>query len=346
MPAATNILFAPWNPFSASTIRRVVRTSTPDVAHLHNFWFRLSPSVVVALSEMGVPVVVTVHNYRLVCPNAQLLRGGQPCELCVEGSTWPAIRYACYRGSHIQSVAAAATLSLHRRIGTWTDRVDLFLCLTNFAAEMLARGGVSPRKIKVKPNSVGDPGQRAAQPSASKDVLFVGRISAQKGIANLLEAWKSRGPVGLRLMVIGDGPDVRILENAPPGVFFRGALSHQEVLREMASARALVFPSTSYEGQPLVLLEALASGLPIISSSLGGLPEIVAGGSALAITLPNALSLGSAFDRLSDDVDVDKAGAAARATYLARYTPKNSLHSLEDAYRSLVDVRRGPRQPA
>lgn len=341
--AATNLAMAPWNPFSASAIRKVATEAHPDIAHLHNFWFSLSPSVVVALSKLDVPLVMSIHNYRLVCSNAQLLRNGLPCELCVEGGALHGVRYACYRGSHIQSTAAAATLALHRRLGTWSDRVDLFLCLTTFAARVLARGGIPEERIIVRPNFAPDPGQRASPPSASKDVLYVGRLSSEKGVANLIKAWQMLSPTNLRLLVIGEGPEARLFVAPQAGVRFLGPLSHEHVLQRMKGARALVFPSTAYEGMPMVLVEAMASGLPIIASRLGGLPEILRDGSALALTRPDPNSLLSAFRQLADDAAVDEVGSAARANYLARHTPDQSLQALQDAYETLPEPGRARR---
>src|SRR5262245_11875317 len=224
---------------------------------------------------------MTLHNFRLVCANGQLFRDGRPCETCVGSHPWHGVRHKCWRGSRALTVPAAATIALHRRLGTWTGAVDLYLALNQFARGRLVAGGLPAEKVAVKPNFTGDPGRRAAPAAGSATVMFVGRLSREKGVDVLLEAWARLGEGSVRLVVVGDGPLRADLERrAGDGVTFTGRLDPVDVRRRMLGARAVVVPSAWYEGQPMVVLEALAAGLPVVASDIGGLPELIAAGDA------------------------------------------------------------------
>jgi glycosyltransferase involved in cell wall biosynthesis len=318
-------------------MRDALARTRPDVVHVHNTWFTASPAVVRAAAAAGVPVVITVHNFRLVCLNAQLIRGGSPCEDCVGRTPWPGVLHRCYRGSAVASIAAASTLTLHRRIGSW-DVVDRFLVLNRFAAGILARGGVPAERIAVRPNAVADPGPRAVPPSRSTSVVFVGRLVPEKGVADLLDAWSAARPDGLELVVVGDGPLRAELEaRRVPGTRFTGWIPAADVAELLRSARALVLPTRGYEGQPLAVLEALAAGCPVLVSGLGGLPELLAGGDAGESLPPTDRDAwAAALARLRDGERVDAQGAAARRRYEAAHTPAAALASLVGHYEELV----------
>jgi glycosyltransferase involved in cell wall biosynthesis len=333
--AALALGMAPWNPTAARALRRVAEEVRPDVAHVHNTWFALSPAVLPALRRAGVPVVMTLHNYRLVCANAQLYRDGGPCEDCVGRSPWPGVRHRCYRGSATLSAPVAATIALHRWRGTWHRDVDLFLALNGFARSVLVRGGLPADRVEVKPNFTPDPGPRPQPPARARTLLYVGRLDGQKGVDVLLDAWAGAGGRRLELVVVGDGPARRGLERRGVSwVRFTGALDSPEVRALMLSARALVFPSRSYEGQPMVVLEALAAGLPVVASGLGGMPELL--GPSGAGWLAEAGDPGSwvaALDHLDDDAGVDRAGRAARVLYERSFSEPVATRALVDAYR-------------
>ena len=321
-PTAAAMLASPWNPAAARRLRAVARRARPDVAHVHNTWFALTPSVVAALDGAGVPVVMTLHNYRMVCANASLFRDGRPCEDCVGTHPWHGVQHRCYRGSAASSAAVAATISLNRALGTWDRHVRLFLALNDFARDRFVAGGLPPDRVWVKPNSVADPGRRAAPPSASRTVLFAGRLTPEKGVGVLLEAWRRLAPAGLELVVAGDGPMRAELERRPPpGVRFLGQLDPPAVRDWMLRSRALVFPTWLYEGQPMSVLEAFAAGLGVLASRLGGNTELVG-------------ELGDGWlAALADDASVDRAGAVARRLYDDRFAERHNLQALEAAYR-------------
>jgi glycosyltransferase involved in cell wall biosynthesis len=333
--AALQLAAAPWNAAAARALRRDVAAFRPDVVHVHNTWFATGPAAVRAAVAIGVPVVMTLHNWRLVCAAGTLYRDGGVCEDCVGTHPWRGVVHRCYRDSVPSSAAAASTLSVHRRVGTW-DGVHRFLALTSFARDLLVRGGLPSDRTVVRPNSVPDVGARPAPPSASRTLVFAGRLSEEKGIEPLLQAWRRRRPDGLALVVAGDGPLRERLE-AEHGdrVDFVGQLAADELRSVMLRARALLLPSRWYEGQPLVQLEALSSGLPGVVSDLGALPE-TSGPDAAWVVPPDDLEAWSdAFEAVLDDADVDRRGSAARARYEAAYSAQRGLHSLLDVYDSV-----------
>ena len=276
--AAVALAASSWNTAAARRAAAAVAAFRPDVAHVHNTWYAMSPAVPAAIAGRGVPVVATLHNYRRVCANASLYRDGRPCEDCVGRSPWPGVRHRCYRGSLVASAAAATTIAVDRRLGLLDRSVRRFLAVNEFARERFVRGGLAPERIALHPNSTADPGPRAAPPSAGRSVVVFGRVEAAKGVDVLVDAWAAAPPPGLELLVVGDGELRRTLEaRAVPGVRLLGAVPRPQVLELLLTARALAFPSVLYEGQPMTVLEAMSAGLPVLASDRGGTPALLDG---------------------------------------------------------------------
>lgn len=270
--ALTALSRAVWNKQQSDALSRRIESVSPDVTHIHNTWFAMSPSVAEAAHRAG-PVVMTLHNYRLTCANATLYRDGKPCERCVDGSPWSGFWLNCYRDP-VSSGVSAANVWVHRRRNTWNANVDRFFALSNFAKEIFVRAGIERERLQVVDNHVADPGPRSSLPSESDYVLYVGRLSDEKGIADLAVRWSRLGPDDLELVICGDGP-LRSTIRSTPGMTFKGWTSPQEVTDLMLNARALIFPSRWYEGQPLTILEAFASGLPVLGTRLGAIAELL-----------------------------------------------------------------------
>lgn len=334
------LTLAPWNPVTARAVRRVAREFKPDVAHVHNTWFQLSPSVLTAIHSLGVPVVMTLHNYRLLCANAMLLRDGKVCEDCVGTHPWRGVQHRCYRGSTALSVIAASTISMGRARHVWDSSVDSFIAPSAFLAEKLAAGGVTRRRIVVKPHGVADPGKRERRPSDSSTVLFVGRLSPEKGISVLIKAWANARPSGLELVVVGDGPQRALLEGfGTPGVRFLGWRERHEVQRLMLSARALAFPSIWYEGLPSTLLEAFAAGLPVLASDIGGAAEIARMlGRQWVVASGNVSAWEASVAGLASSIAVDAAGSRGRQLYDSHFTLELSRSRLLEIYAGAIDA--------
>ncbi|HEX6219682.1 MAG TPA: glycosyltransferase [Acidimicrobiia bacterium] len=327
------------SPSNTSASRRVVekaREFEADVVHIHNTWFALSPAVIRDLHGEGFPVVMTFHNYRLVCANAMLFRDGRPCEDCVGGSPLPGVVHRCYRNSFLSSAMVAVTIETHRRRSTWSEYLSVAIALTEFARTRLLQGGLPLERTVVKPNFAIDPGPRLDPPSASKRVLYVGRLSSEKGVVHLVEAWSRANMHGLELMLIGAGPQAdEIRDRSGPSLRLEGPLTPEQVRGEMLGARALIVPSIWYEGQPMVVLEALAAGLPVWRTDMGALAE-TAGRGGVSLGDGQVTTLADALQPLDNDGLVDRVGVAAREEFEHRYTPERAIDALRQIYRTVA----------
>lgn len=340
--AAVQVAGSAWNLRQQLLAKRTAERERPDVAHIHNTWFALSPAAIHGIHSAGVPVVMTLHNYRLTCANALLIRDGAPCTLCVTGSAWNGVRYRCYRDSVPLSLVASGRMGVHRTLGTWSKIVDLFLPLSHFAESLFTEAGLPASKMLVKPNFTADPGPRSIDPAQSDYLLFVGRLSPEKGVDVLLDAWRRAALPGFRLRIVGDGPSRRELENAhagAPNVDFVGRVDKARVRQLMLSARTLVVPSVWFEGAPLTILESFASGLPVIASRLGAMEELVERlGNEWMAPHGDPEALARVLHGVADDAVVSTAGRRARALYDARYNPRTALAGLESAYARAIQA--------
>jgi glycosyltransferase involved in cell wall biosynthesis len=265
-----------WNREIYDELRALMQREKPDIMHVHNTFPVISPAAYYAAEAEGVPVVQTLHNYRLLCPSATLFRDGHACEDCVgKEIPWPGVLHSCYRSSRMATAAGAAMLATHNFKKTWSKAVTAYIALTEFARDKFIQAGYPGEKILVKPNYLqADPGLGEGKGSYA---LFVGRLSPEKGISTLLEAWRQIGSE-LPLQIAGDGPLAPEVESATAemeGVTWLKWLPRSEILQRMKDASVLILPSTWYEGFPMILAEAYAVGLPVIASDLGSMSSIV-----------------------------------------------------------------------
>ncbi len=327
---------AVWSREAASRVRETVNRFSPDVAHVHNHVYELSASVFDALADAGVPIVQTLHNYRMTCSATYLLRDGAPCELCVGSkAAWHGIRYRCFRDSAPGSVMLAGMQLAWRRAAV--PNVTRFIVLTDFARDVFERAGIPSDRLVVRPNTVRDVGFAGSGRADDAPLLFVGRLEATKGIDALVEAIGDH-----RLLVAGDGPlRAELEQRAPRKVTFLGRLPRDKVDELMRSARALVVPSTWYEGFPMVVLEAFAAGTPVVASDLGALAEVVPAPECGWRVPPRDVSrLAAMLDQvMSDTAGAEGRGAAARQRYEARYTQEPVMSQLEQIYADAIAAR-------
>ena len=265
-----------WNREIYDELRALMQREKPDIMHVHNTFPVISPAAYYAANEESVPVVQTLHNFRLLCPSATLFRDGRVCEDCVgKKIPWPGVVHSCYRSSRMATAAGAAMLATHNFKKTWSKAVTAYIALTEFARDKFIQAGYPGEKILVKPNYLqADPGLGEGKGSYA---LFVGRLSPEKGISTLLEAWRQIGSE-LPLQIAGDGPLAREVETVTAemeGVTWLKWLPRPEILQRMKDASVLILPSTWYEGFPMILAEAFAVGLPVIASDLGSMSSIV-----------------------------------------------------------------------
>jgi exopolysaccharide biosynthesis WecB/TagA/CpsF family protein len=326
-----------WSRESHRAIRELIDRERPDVAHFHNTFPLISPSGYAACREAGVPVVQTLHNYRLLCAGANLLRDGQPCEDCIgKWSSWPAVVHGCYRESRATTGVVAAMHAVHRTLRTWQQNVDVYIALSEFARVKFVQGGLPEDKILVKSNFVDpDPGCRKGQ---GEYAIYVGRLSAEKGLRQLLEAWKI-GAMPLPLRIVGDGPLREQLELdrktlSLENVEFQGYLDHQRALDAIKNARFLLLPSKCYEAFPMVIAEAYACGVPVIAASHGAMAELVENGRTGLLFKPGDSGDLAAKIRWAcqNSAAAEELGLAARAKFVSEYGAESNLAKLLSIY--------------
>lgn len=314
---------------------RIIQKIQPDIVHVHNFFPLISPSIFEACNELGIPSVMTVHNFRLICAGAVLLRNGQVCEKCVRGSPYWGAYHRCYRGSLPGSLAVARMIARQRQTGNWRDCIARFIALTDFAKKKLVEAGLPGEKILVKPNFIVADKALYAEKGVRHGALFVGRLSPEKGLRILLQAWES---IDYPLEIIGEGDVSAFTRPAPTNVRFVGRLPRDEVVQKMKTAAFVVMPSLWYEGFPMVLLEAMACGTPVIASRIGSLAEIVEDRvTGRLVPTGAAPELAAVVRELIVDAQQREAmGRAAHQRVLERYTPEKNLEHLLNIYRSIV----------
>ncbi|OBA08131.1 glycosyl transferase [Paenibacillus polymyxa] len=272
---------ATWSFPEFRRIKELLLRVKPDVVHVHNFFPVISPSVYHACERLGIPVVQTLHNYRLICPAATFMRGNEVCEKCLHGSLLHSIRHGCYRGSQLQTIPVAAMIKFNELIGTWQHKVSRYIALTQFARDKFAESGLPLDRIAVKPNFIHHHSVKAKYDPKDRYLLFVGRISVEKGVRKLLQAWSQlENQDGLRLVIIGDGPEKAELAAAYPqeDIRFLGQQDGDTVLNFMSRAMYVMVPSIWYEGFPMTIVESYSVGTPVLCSRIGALEEVVKDG--------------------------------------------------------------------
>jgi glycosyltransferase involved in cell wall biosynthesis len=339
-------LATPWNPVAASALRRMVDEFRPEVVHAHNTFPLISPAIFPAL-EGRAARVLTLHNYRLHCPAAVPVRAGLPCTECLDRrSVLPSLWHGCYRGSRLATLPLAAGVALARGRSLWQRHVEAFVALTEFQRDLVVAAGLPAGRVFVKPNFY--PGRPGVVPWQARRAaaVFVGRLSEEKGVRHLVEAWRAWGAGAPPLRIVGDGPLRRPLEalaraGGPLDVTFLGQVPPAEAEAEIAAARLLVLPSTWFEGFPLVLREALAFGTPAAVSDLGPLPGLVEHG-RLGVVFraadPAAL-LAAVRAAWEEEGGLERRSAAARGAYQARYAEEENLRALLEIYRRAIESR-------
>jgi glycosyltransferase involved in cell wall biosynthesis len=261
---------------------RLLKQEKPDVVHVHNTLTMISPAVYWSCAEAHVPVVQTLHNFRLFCPAGTYYRNGHICEECRTANLTRSVRYACYRNSRPTTAVVAGTLAIHRGVGTWHGKINTYIAFHQFAKRKCIEGGLPAEKISIKPNFVTpDPGAGSGPTSGKGEyAIFVGRLTPEKGIGTLLKAWELL-KIRVPLVIIGEGPLALMVAEAVariPVVDYKGRLPREQVVQAMKAARFLIFPSEWYEGFPVTIAEAFACGLPVIASGLGAMEELIEDG--------------------------------------------------------------------
>ena len=289
---------AAYNKESYRQMQGLLDQHQPDLVHVHNFFPLLSPAIYDAVQEAGIPIVQTLHNYRLFCANGLMLRDNKPCEICLTQSPLNGIKYSCYRDSKVQSAAVVNMIWQHRRKQTFLKKVNRFIVLSTFSKKKFEAYGLPPDKLSIKGNFLIDNLPQQAV-SRNNNVLFVGRLSEEKGVHILTEVAKAMPEA--QFDVVGNGPLAHLFSTLP-NVVSHGRLSREDVLAQMQRASVLLMPSTCYENAPLVLLEAMSCGLPVIAHDIGALAEhIEHEENGLKVPVGDIESISDAISRLLTD---------------------------------------------
>lgn len=324
-----------------------LRGCRPDVVHVHNTFPTLSPSVLLACRNQGVPVVATIHNYKLLCASGDFYRDGQPCHECAGGALLPAIRHGCYRGSSATTAPVSLGLAVNR--AAWHDLVSAYVFISESQRRLMSGLGLPDERTFVKHNFAAPAPARTG--STDHAVVYVGRLDEAKGIRLLMRAWEQfcrlRPGRALRLRVVGGGPltaEVDAWSRDRRSVDFLGHVSPREAREALGRAAAAVMPSEWEETFGLVAVEAMAAGTPPIAPAQGSFPELITAGVDGVLFRPgDPGSLAGELDQLERAPrDFAELGRAARETWHRRFRPEVSLKRLEEIYRFAVEHPRCP----
>lgn len=331
-----------WSPRGYAAVRAAIRAVRPDVVHFHNTFPLISPAGYYAARAAGVPVVQTLHNFRLLCANGLFYRDGHVCEDCLgKAVPAPGFVHGCYRGSRTASGATVTMLTAHRALRTWTRMVDRYIALGEFAREKFIRGGLPAERVVVKPNYVPDPSPGDGR---GQYALFVGRLSPEKGIRTLLKAWQRLSPAALK--IAGDGPlavEVADAVRRLPDAEWLGRLAPDAAMAAMRDAALLIFPSEWYEGLPRTIVESFAAGTPVVAPDLGAMRDLIRDGETGRHFRPGdpddlARVVADTFVR---PAALARMRVAARAEFEARYTAEASYRQLIAIYACVRKERPG-----
>ncbi|MEV0120443.1 glycosyltransferase [Streptomyces sp. NPDC050703] len=337
-------LLVPWNPAVRKELTARLRAERPDVVHVHNVFPLLSPAVLAACADAGVPVVATLHNYTQVCPPGTLHRDGSRCTECVGSkASLPAVRHGCYRNSRLATVPLAVSLSVNRR--RWWSGVERFFCISAAQRDVLVRSGMPAERLMVKHNFVPDPGARRTGPG--EHLLFLGRLAEAKGVRLLMAAWDeiaAEGGVGVPLAIVGAGPLEREVTAWAAGrddVRHLGLYDPDQCRRAVARSVAMVAPSVAMETFGLVVAEAMAAGVPSVAAGHGAFVELVEDGVSGLLHRPgDRASLVSRIRAITGDpVRNQEMGQAARHRYEQGFSPAVGLERLVEGYRTAIAGR-------
>jgi glycosyltransferase involved in cell wall biosynthesis len=328
------ILTAKFSLRAYKEITAVIRDFRPNVCHIHNTFPLISPSAYYACHDMNVPVVQTLHNYRVLCSNACLFRDGQVCEECLGKSLYHSVRYGCYHNSSLQTLVVSSIIEYHKKKGTWQDPVGAYIALTEFSRKKLIEGGLPEGKIFVKPNCLAkDPGLG----TDSEDYfLFVGRLDINKGVQILIDAF-DKLENRINLFVAGDGPLRDAVVGAKNAVYL-GHLGHEELITKLKKCSVVIFPSVWYECMPMTIIESFACGKPVIASNLGVMAELIDHGRTGLL-----FDYGDTKDLVSKCIwakehpeEMNRMGMNARKEFQDKYTAAKNYDALLSIYETVI----------
>lgn len=327
-----------YNPASKTEVIKTLKRVKPDVVHVHNFFPLFSPSIFEAFEELRIPCVLSLHNYRLIHPNGLMLHKGRVDDRSLTGSAYNCVLDGVYRSSILQTAVVAHMIEYHRTRQTWSNFVNRFVALSSFAKDIFIKGGIPQEKISVKSNYLPSDLSHPPLPSNQRSgFVYIGRISEEKGLEQLLEYWAKEQTQ--KLQIIGDGPQLNALKERfkQDQITWHGRLSRAASLELLSSSRALLFPSICFENFPMTIVEAFGRGIPVISNNFGSHGTLVEHGMNGFLYLPDQpTQLSSAVEQLSNDRLLSKVSTNAYKSYQERYTEDVNYDQLMRIYESVL----------
>jgi glycosyltransferase involved in cell wall biosynthesis len=313
------------NKMAVNQVAALIAKEKPDICHVHNVYPLISPAVYQACQQPGIPVVQTLHNYKMLCTNSLFFRKGDICELCLNRSLMHSVRYSCYKNSLLATAVQADAIEYHRRKGTWENMVDVYVCLTEFQKNKMVEGGMPPEKLRVKPNFVH---KTLLSSTYEEFFLFVGRLDQPKGLVDLLELIETC--IHSRFVLIGDSENPEIFSGFEH-VDYLGPQSRDIVLDYMSRCKAVIFPSRYYEGMPMVILEAFSLQKGVIARDVGAMSSMIRHG-------VNGLSYQDTNGLIEAVRELEKDGELVRKTGKGAFYDFENIYSVEQGYENLISL--------
>jgi len=328
-----------YNFSSAQLLKNKIKMFDPDIIHVHNFFPIASPSIFYIAKKNKIPIILTLHNYRLLCANAELYRNNNPCFNCVN-KTFPldGIIHACYRSSKIESIIITLMASFHKIKNTWHNQVDGFIALTNYSKNLFIQSStkLNPNKVFIKSNFINEYNSKSINFIRSDYYLFVGRLIDSKGVINLLKAAEL---FHFNLCIIGDGPLVETVldfTKKNTNITYEGFQTQEYILKKMAESRALIFPSIKIEGFPVTIIESLSVATPVICFNSGPLGEIIQN-NYNGFVYNNTEQLMDIIKTLNQNIEkYNYLYSNAKQSFLNNYTPERNYEELLKIYQTII----------
>ena len=312
-----------------SEFRNILLTEIPDIVHVHNLFPLISPVIIEVANKLKIPLVQTLHNYRLLCVNTLFYRQGNICEDCLTGSFTNGIKHKCYNDSYLQSLLMADVIQYHKRKGTWYEKVDAYICLSEFAKGKFIEGGIPEHKLKVKANFVLS---KNSDTEFENYFLFAGKLEEQKGLEDFLELAANRPDVVFKVAGFCAVPEVfKTLDN----VEYLGELPREQLMLYMKKCKAILFLSKMYEGMPMTILEAFAHGKAVVARNRGAMSEMIVNGEN-GLLYSDINQLVERVDELESIDSCKKLGANAYLAYNEQYSEEVGYRNIMEVYNSLV----------
>ena len=321
-------------------IKKVIKENEIDIVHCHNTFPLISPSVYYAAKSIGVPVIQTIHNFRFVCPAGILYRNNEICEECCNKNLYQSIKNNCYRNSKLGSLIVALMLTIHRLLGTYKNKVDKYIVLTQFNKNKLS-SVIDKEKMVIKPNFTFIEDNKNYVNKEKDYFVFVGRFTEEKGIRFLLDSWKRID--NEKLIIIGDGPlknEVEAVSKEHENIEYLGFLDKNMVRDKMSKAKALVFTGECYEGAfPLVLIEAMSAGTAILVPNIGNVNDEVRNSNfGFIYNFRDQDDFIRNVQKLSDYECYNQIGKNAKQHFNSKYTSDNNYKLLVDIYKEVRGI--------